>query len=114
MLQGKALLIALGLEDCGADANQYILTDKHRGDSDVIEIPAALADDLHALVLSLIPRPRGRPPNPLTEVARQYMEHKGWSKRKTARLIAKAAKENPESIRRRLRATKPCPPKPRK
>jgi hypothetical protein len=86
-VRGAAGDLALRLEEYGADANRYILTNNHRGDNDVITIPAALADVLHAVLLSLVPGTRGRPPKRSTTEARKLLEVK-FSKRDASRLLA--------------------------
>jgi hypothetical protein len=118
MMQDEAVRLARRLEECGADAPRYLwpwpsrVEREQRRNGEVIEIPAGLADILHAIMLSLIPRPLGRPPKKSTAVARKLVEA-GFSKRDASRLIASEVKEDPEDLRRRLRQ-KPKPRKPRR
>ena len=117
MLQAEAVRFARRLKECGADAPRYLwpwpsrMEREQPRNGDVIEIPAFFADMLHAVMLSLIPRPRGAPPKKSTTIARKLVES-GLSKRDISRLIASATKENPENLRRRLRQ-KHKPRKPR-
>jgi hypothetical protein len=117
MLQAEAVRLARKLEERGAAAPRYLwpwpyrMEREQRRNGEVVEIPAWLADMLHAVMLSLIPRPRGRPPKKSTTMARKVVEA-GFSKQDISRLIASEMKENPENLRRRLRQ-KPKPRKPR-
>jgi hypothetical protein len=109
VMQERAEVLARRLEACGADASRYLWpcpSPDQRRAGEVIEIPARLADLLHAVMLSLVPRPKGRPPKRSTMQARELVKA-GRTKRDISRLLA-SANDSSENIRAALR------PKPRK
>lgn len=102
-LQGEAATLAARLVEHGADANRFLEPGYPDEDDRMVSIPLAIADMLHAVMLSLRPNPRGRPSKRSTEAAKILAKGATMSKRETSRLIADTADENAENIRRALR-----------
>jgi hypothetical protein len=102
MMQHEAPQLAKRLMECGADATSFYWpagAQEFRYQHEIC-IPAAIADYLLAVMLSLSPRPRGRPAKKSTQAARVLAEM--YSQRKAARTIAATTGENPEIVRVRL------------